>query len=193
MRTNIPWAGQQYHSLENCVVSQTTKGIEVNSIIIGSSDNDIFRIEYFLKITTSWKTHFLEINSRRTDKMKSLRLQDDGKGNWRMNGKPAAQFSKCIDIDISITPFTNTLPINRLNFAEKKQQMIDVIYLDVLEWKTKRVKQNYTKLSKDTFKYENVPNDFEASIKVDKKGFVTDYPGLFSRSAIWEADARSNK
>ena len=192
MRTNILWTGKQHYSLENCLVSETKKAIGVNSVIIGTADDNIFRTEYFIKTNKNWEINFLAVNHDLNGKTRSLRLQHDINGHWKMNGKAAKRFSDCRDIDISLTPFTNTLPINRLNFTEKKEQTIDVIYLDILEWKIKRVKQSYTRLSNNIFKYENVPNNFEASIKVDKKGLVVDYPGLFSRTAIQEVDFRIN-
>ncbi|RYF88723.1 MAG: hypothetical protein EOO00_10815 [Chitinophagaceae bacterium] len=33
------------------------------------------------------------------------------------------------------------------------------------------------------YHYENVPNDFKATIELDEEGFVTDYPALFIRTA----------
>jgi hypothetical protein len=52
-----------------------------------------------------------------------------------------------------------------------------------MEDKITSLKQKYTRLSKDTYHYENIPNDFEAEIKVDENGFVIDYPQLFNRTA----------
>jgi hypothetical protein len=47
----------------------------------------------------------------------------------------------------------------------------------------KPVNQKYTRLSGNEYHYENIPNDFEATIQTDEFGFVVDYPGLFVRTA----------
>jgi hypothetical protein len=183
MQTNILWKGREYYSLENCLMTTTEKGSEINSVIIGSYQEKIFRVEYLIKTNLYWETLFFEIKSQHSDNTNYLRFESDGKGNWIADGKPVEQFNGCIDIDIPLTPFTNTLPINRLKMAKKEESQIQVLYLDLLEQETKPVRQKYTRLSKTKYHYENVPNDFEAVIKVDELGLVVDYPTLFVRKA----------
>ncbi|MCE7062290.1 putative glycolipid-binding domain-containing protein [Dyadobacter sp. CY343] len=85
------------------------------------------------------------------------------------------------EVDISLTPFTNTLPINNPVLAEKETREIKVVYFDFSKQIVRPVRQRYTRLSADLYHYENVPNDFEADIRVDDDGLVVEYPGLFSR------------
>ncbi len=92
------------------------------------------------------------------------------------------EFKGCIDIDISLTPFTNSLPINRLQWRLNKPQQIKVLFLDILSQEILAVQQRYTKLSETEYKFENVPNDFEAIINVDDSGMVVNYPELFVRT-----------
>jgi uncharacterized protein len=99
-------------------------------------------------------------------------------------------FKGCLDVDIPLTPFTNSLPINRLQLALGEARQIRVIYLDLLERRIVPVNQKYIRLSRTEYHYENVPNDFEARIKVDDAGLVVDYPGLFVRTAKLETDYR---
>lgn len=68
--------------------------------------------------------------------------------------------------------------------AKETGHLIKVVYIDVLERQIKPLQQRYTKLSQAEYKYENVPNDFEAIITIDEAGFVVNYPGLFVRTAI---------
>jgi hypothetical protein len=84
-------------------------------------------------------------------------------------------------VDIPLTPFTNTLPINRLNLNQGQAQETHVIYCDLLEHQIKPVRQKYTCLSGTEYHYENVPNDYEVIIQVDESGLVVDYPSLFVR------------
>jgi hypothetical protein len=88
-----------------------------------------------------------------------------------------------MEVDIPLTPFTNSLPVNRLQLVDGQEKNIDVIYIDLLEDSIKKVKQKYRRISAEVYHYENVPNDFEAEITVDEAGFVIDYPQLFTRTA----------
>ena len=191
MQTNLLWAGREYHSIENCLVDTTNKGSEITSTIIGHYDNKIYQVEYRIKTNHNWETVFFEINSRHNNRIQSLLFEGDGKGNWTSNNKQASQFKGCIDIDIPLTAFTNTLPINRLKLIQDQEQEIQVIYLDLLEEQIKPVRQKYKRLSNTEYHYENVPNDFEANIQVDESGFVIDYPMLFVRTAALKTNYHS--
>ena len=190
MQTNILWTGREYYSLENCLVNIVASGSEINSTIIGYYAEKIYRVEYLIKTNQNWETIFFEINSRHSNKTQLIRFEGDGKGNWINNGKKADQFKGCIDVDIPLTPFTNTLPIRRLNLDQKQTQEIKVIYCDLLEQQIKPVHQQYNRLSDTEYHYENVPNDFEATIQVDESGLVVDYPALFVRTAALQTNFR---
>ena len=183
MQTNILWTGREYYSLENCLINTGEYGADITSAIVGSYEGKLYKVEYHIKTNGYWQTVLLEITSQINNQTQTIKLEGDGKGTWIHNGKEAAQFKDCIDVDIAVTPFTNTLPICRLNLQQGQPQQIQVIYCDLLHQVIKPVSQKYTRLSQNEYHYENIPNDFEATIKVDEWGFVVDYPGLFVRTA----------
>lgn len=188
MQTNILWTGREYYSLENCLINVTNSGTEVLSTIVGMYHDHLYHVEYLIKTNTAWETVFFELKSRYANKIQKFQFEADGKGNWMTHGKRADQFKGCIDIDIPLTPFTNTLPINRLKLSTQDEQQILVLYIDVLEQQIRPVHQKYSKLSTTKYHYENVPNDFEAEIEVDEAGIVVDYPSLFVRTAVLESN-----
>lgn len=190
MQTNLLWTGQQYYSLENCLVHTTDTGSEINSVIIGKHDDKVYRVEYKIKTNQNWQTIYAEVLSQHSDQREQLIFESDGKGNWMMGGQPADRFKGCIDIDIALTPFTNTLPINRLKLRQDEEHQVQVIYHDLLERQIVPARQKYIRLSKTEYHYENVPNDFEAKIEVDEIGFVVNYPSLFVRTAILSTNYR---
>lgn len=190
MQTNLLWTGREYYSLENCLVEITTSGALITSTIIGTYGDKIYKVEYRIKTNENWETIFFEINSRHSNQTQLSRFEGDGKGNWIANSKKANQFQGCIDVDISLTPFTNTLPIRRLKLNQNQAQEIQVIYCDLLGKQTKSAHQRYTCLSKTQYYFENVHNDFEATIDVDESGFVVDYPLLFVRTAGLKSNYR---
>jgi uncharacterized protein len=183
MQTNLLWTGREYYSWENCLVTTTHTGSIISSVIVGKYNEKLYRVDYNIKTNENWQTLYAEVQCQHNNQRKKLLLEGDGKGNWRLNGKPADQFKGCIDVDIPLTPFTNTLPVNRLKLAGGEERQIQVVYVDLLEQQTNPVKQKYIRLSNTAYHYENVPNDFEADIEVDELGFVVDYPSLFVRTA----------
>ncbi|THU38363.1 transcriptional regulator [Niastella caeni] len=182
MQTNILWTGREYYSLENCLIDDNATGATITSTIVGAYEGKIYKVEYLIKTNEQWETVFFEINSRHNNQAQLISYEGDGKGNWTKDGQKAEQFNGCIDIDIPLTPFTNTLPIRRLQLKQHQSQEIQVIYCDLLEQKITPVRQKYSCLSATEYHYENIPNDFEANILVDESGFVVDYPALFVRT-----------
>lgn len=183
MQTNLLWNGLEEHSKESCVVSTNETGIEVSSVIVGRHEDLPFHVEYAIRTNTHWETIFFQLHGQYAHKQQDLLFESDGHGNWQSNGKLAEAFEGCVDVDLPLTPFTNSLPIRRLQLGIGNQQEIQVLYFDLLVNEIKVVRQKYTRPSATQYHYENVPNDFEATITVDEQGFVIHYPSLFQRQA----------
>jgi len=186
MRTNLIWSGIEYDSKEHCSITTRNGITTVDSVIVGSYQHHVYRVAYKLIINNKWQVTSVEINSLVNNKETTYSLRSDGTGNWTSHNIETAKFKGCIDIDISLTPFTNTLPINRLHLSDNESKQIKVLYFDILNHQIKPLHQQYTRYSKTEYKYENIPNNFEAIITVDEQGLVVNYPRLFMRTAIQE-------
>jgi len=113
-----------------------------------------------------------------------LRLRSDGAGQWTgADGTALPEFDGCIDIDISATPFTNTLPIRRLILQPWQVERIRVLYIHVPTLEIESWDQRYTGLAPDRVRYESIGSDFMRELVVDDDGLVVTYPGLFHR--VW--------
>jgi hypothetical protein len=185
MQSVILWEGIEYFSLEHCLINQSGNGVDVHSAIVGEYNHVIYRIDYFIQTDRDWNTVSFSINSRLNDTVRQIQFTGDTNGNWISAIGSEGSFAGCVDVDIPVTPFTNTLPIRRLKLAPGQSQEIKVVYLDMLEQSIRPVTQKYTRVSAREYRYENVPNDFEAKITVDDEDFVVDYPGLFARKSAF--------
>jgi hypothetical protein len=109
-------------------------------------------------------------------------LTSDGQGEWRDgDGRILPLLAGCIDVDISATPFTNTLPIRRLGARLAERTGITVAYIKVPELGPRPMDQAYTRLADGRYLYESVGSGFQAALSVDADGVALDYPGLFRR------------
>jgi len=178
MQTNIIWTGRQYHSIENCILTRTKVDNEIISTIIGDHDNLIFKIDYQIRTNGRWETTFVNVKTQFDNFIETLTLEKIDK-KYLLNGNPCVELNDIIDIDISLTPFTNSLPINRLQLKDGDQQIIDVIYFDIFERKIKPVKQVYKRLTSGQYIFENDDKTFKANILVDEQGLIVDYEELF--------------
>ncbi len=76
-------------------------------------------------------------------------LLSDGQGNWtRPDGRAVPELRGRSDVDISVTPFTNTLPIRRLGLAPGDSAELSVAYFEGTELQAWPEPQQYTCLEK---------------------------------------------
>lgn len=184
MKINILWTGREQYSLENCIVKIYRNSLLVKSTIVGNYADKNYTVCYQIAANDLWQTTSLKIKSLINGTKGHLELEGDGEGNWKFNGKSDERFKGCIDVDIPLTPFTNTLAIRRLKLSPGQSQEILVLYCDLLDNDIQPVHQKYIRVYDTIYHYENVPNDFEADIQVDDSGLVVDYPMLFERTTL---------
>jgi uncharacterized protein len=98
----------------------------------------------------------------------------------------------CLDVDISVTPFTNTLPIRRLALQPSSTATLSMAYIEIPQMHVKVTEQRYTCLevtpSGGKYRFESLEHgvaSFSADLPVDQEGLVLDYPGLFRRVGAW--------
>ncbi|MDR2221360.1 MAG: putative glycolipid-binding domain-containing protein [Flavobacteriaceae bacterium] len=180
MEKQIIWTGIDCLSIEKCSISKKEDSFHIKGELVGNRNNQVFGVEYQIVVDLQWQTRFFSINSSVANRYNSI---SGHKLNhlWIIDEVEYPEFSSCLDIDISVTPFTNTLPINRLKLDIGESAEIDVLYLNPVEDKRVMVKQQYTKLGEHSYHYKNLWSDFEATIEVDAEGIITSYPKLFAR------------
>jgi hypothetical protein len=110
-----------------------------------------------------------------------LRLASDGAGAWTRDGQPAPDLAGAVDVDLSGTPATNSLPIRRLGLRIGDRARIAVAYVDLPSLAVRLEAQRYTRLSEGRYHFESAAHGFARDIEVDGDGLVVSYPGLFRR------------
>lgn len=169
--------------MQRDVVWELENGVSTEHlIVVGVREEKPFRIRYRVDCDGTGTVRRVEIDPLGTGSR--LELEHDGGGNWTENGADAPELAECRDVDISITPFTNTVPIRRLDLDTGESETIPVVYLDVPAMTATQVEQRYTCLeslssSGGVFRYESLESGFTADLYVDSDGVVVNYPGVF--------------
>ncbi|RBO96918.1 putative glycolipid-binding domain-containing protein [Nocardia puris] len=165
------WHGVETPSTERLRLTAADR-IDVRSTVeVGDQ-----RYDYAVELDSEWVFRALTI---RTRDGRGLLLRRDTDGAWFADDEPRPDLAGAVDIDLSFSPFTNTLPIRRLNLPPRSSAEIVTAYVESPSLRVLPDPQRYTRLAPDTYLYESLDSDFTRRITVDPNGFVVDYPGLF--------------
>jgi uncharacterized protein len=175
------WEKQESSGSEYLELSYVDQTIQTESTILFIEDGVPHRVTYRILSDTNWVVKHLYIMNHSLGKTLSLSSYEDG--CWfDDNGKEIQSLRGAIDIDISCTPFTNSIPINRLAWIPDEPKLFEMVYVSAHDLTFKKVKQMYTRINDEeirTFHYRS--GSFESPVIVDKNGFVLEYPELFIR------------
>jgi uncharacterized protein len=189
MERDVLWRPWSKPGLEHLHLTQDDAGIVANGVIIGV-DHQVFRLRYDIFCDARWRVREVSLNL--LDGQGSvIALRADGEGHWfSFSGEPVLSLDGCIDVDISATPFTNTLPIRRLALRPGQSATLSMVYIAVPQLDVAAVEQRYTCLEmtadEGRYRYESLKqgvSGFTAELPVDRDGLVGDYPEVFRR--VW--------
>jgi hypothetical protein len=159
-------------------------GYVAKSIVLGIDGETPFRLHYKIKTDQEWRTRKLWVRAVTPFSERELTLRSDGRGNWRNDdGLDLPALRDCIDIDITVTPFTNTLPISRLQLIPRQSVDIRVVYVTAPSLAISVSAQRYSRRGEDSdIFFESPAHDFTAMLPIDGDNLVLDYPQLFRRA-----------
>jgi len=180
-----PWDGQ---GLEHLRLTLDEEEIVGRGIVLGFAGGAPFRLRYKIKCDRHWRTRKVELEIYDIHGVRDRRLRADGKGNWsEQDGEALSELAGCLDVDISATPFTNTLAMRRLDLQPGENAGLTVAYVKLPELTIRPVSQRYScnwrAPTGAVVTYEGLFRGFKADLALDADGLVMDYPETFRRVA----------
>lgn len=175
------WENLKSHGTEFLEIITSDTLSKANSTVISMENDSPYKIDYTIELN-DWFIKNLTIEIPNTGK--SLYLETNSDRQWfDQKRNEIKELNGAIDIDISCTPFTNTLPINRTKWVLNEPQIFKMVFITIPEMNIKKVEQIYTLIEEGNnnrmFHYKS--GSFESMIKVDRDGLVINYPKLFNR------------
>jgi hypothetical protein len=181
------WGAWTGIALESCRVVAAGDGVRAESVAVGVEDAQPWAVRYTLRCDAGWRARELAVASLAGDEG-ALVLTGDGTGRWTgAGGERLPALDGCLDLDLSSTAFTNTLPIRRLGMAPGRSEEIVVVYVAVPGLAVSVARQRYQCLAwapgGGRFRFEEPASGFTAEISVDGDGLVVEYPSIARR--VW--------
>jgi hypothetical protein len=117
--------------------------IVADGVVLGVEDGVAFRLRYEVCCDPLWRVRRVEVDV--VNDGRRLSLSSNGEGRWfDESGKAVPALDGCVDADITVTPFTNTLPIRPLALKRGESADIKVAYITIPELRVAPDRQRHT-------------------------------------------------
>lgn len=175
-RTDLPGA-------EHVRLWRGAHGYRLEGTAVLAEDGEPLRVEYEVACTAGWETRTVRAVLARGAETLRVELAAEG-GRWLRDGVEAPAVAGCLDVDLSVSPATNTLPIRRLGLEVGESREVVAAWLRFPGLELEPLRQRYTRLSERRYRYESPAHDFTAEVEVDEMGLVVRYPPGWERAAV---------
>jgi hypothetical protein len=182
------WSSVSGDGFEHVHLLTSDSGMVADGVIVRREQGGTYRTRYIIECSADWRPARLTLEkldaSRRT---LTLLCSDHGAWTDAVIG-PLPQVEGCVTLDISASPFTNTLAVRILNLQPEASETLRVLYVDPDTLSVRSMSQRYTRIRTDgvrtTYRYESLDGTgFTAELPLDDDGLVIEYPGFFKR--VW--------
>jgi hypothetical protein len=183
---SILWQGFVLQGHEACRLFSQDSRWHLEGTAVFSHEQRPCRLDYQIICDDAWQTLSAEIRGWLGNTIVSIQIKTDPTQHWWFNGNEQPALRDCIDIDLNFSPSTNLLPIRRLNLAIGETAEVKAAWLRFPSFKLELLSQQYRRLNETTYRYESAGGKYVSDLKVNKSGFVLEYPGVWRSEVISE-------
>ena len=157
------------------------RGLVARSHVVDAGEAP-FAVTYRWRLDSEWRTRSLHVVVYQDDE-RELRIERTGDSSWSIDRRARPDLDGCEEIDLSITPFCNTLALRRFGPPPGGAGELTTVYVGFPDLSISPSRQRYERLDAHVFRYVDLglSRGFEADLVVDERGLVRQYPTLFVR------------
>ena len=170
------WQRLETPCLERFVLEEDD-GFTLSGTVVLELDAQPASVTYRITTTPDWRTKQVAVTIERGAKEKKLELRVDEAQRWWQGERELTELRGLYDVDLSITPATNTLPLRRLGPNIGESYKVTAAWVKFPELDLEPLPQRYTRTGEHHYRYESGTAfaDFSAELTVDDAALVTEY------------------
>jgi uncharacterized protein len=183
---SVTWIRRDRSGAEVCWLLELPAGPALRGVAVGSDEGRPILSRYTVACTSGWRTSQVEVRVQGSDgSRRRLSMERDPAGGWRIDGVARLDLDGCSDVDLGITPATNTLPIRRLGLVEGEVASPTAAWVRFPDLTVRPLPQTYRNHGRGHYRYRSRNGAFSAELEVDDWGMVSRYGDLWERQAAW--------
>ncbi len=158
---------------ERCLLQQTASGWRLWGQVVASYETRPIEVSYDIDLDPGWLTRAVVVEADRLADPRRLELVRESDGRWKVDGSPRPDLEDCTDIDLSVSPSTNTLPIRRLHLEVGQVASVQVAWVRFPGLQVDPAWQRYQRIAASEWRFS--ADGFAAELVVDEDGMVVTY------------------
>jgi len=139
--------------------------------VVGEVDRAPLAVAYEILTDGQWTTRRVTVTV--SPEGRTLAIEHDGNGRWTVDGDERPDLSECRDVDLGISPSTNTLPIRRLGLEVGEFAHLEAAWVRFPEMTVEVLPQTYERIGQRMYRYTSP--GFQRDVEVDVDGLVVRY------------------
>jgi uncharacterized protein len=172
------WSGGELPLMELTSLWTTSHGPVLTGQVTGVQELP-FTARYRVECDAAWYTRSVWISLECPPVVRELHIAVSLAQEWTVNGERDTGLDGLFDVDIQVTPSTNTLPIRRLGMASGKRYDVTPAWVQVPSLVIAPLLQQYICVDKHHLRYG--AGDFRADLEVDEHGLIERYGNFWRR------------
>ncbi len=176
---SILWRGFAFPGHETCRLFSHDSTWHLEGAAVFTYEQKVCQLVYRLVCDAAWRTLSANIEGWLGESPVNIQVSTDFAQRWWLNEVVQPQVAGCIDVDLNFSPSTNLIPVRRLDLAIGEGAEVKAAWLRFPEFKLELLQQQYRRLDEFTYRYTSGGGQFVANLKVNRAGFVVDYPDLW--------------
>jgi uncharacterized protein len=179
--SSVLWRRKDIASLELCTMTEREDEHVLAGTVVCALDGAPARCVYEVVCSAEWRTQRVRVDLERAGELTTLELSADGNGVWRRDDTELVHLRGLIDVDISVSPSTNTLPIRRCRLERGQSVAVTAAWIRLPALTIEPLPQEYTRTGQQSYRYASRGGAFTADLTVDDFGLVVRYGEYWER------------
>ena len=140
----VLWKNLLLGGTDYCALWHTPEGWLLEGTVVGVlEDRRPVLATYEVHCDKKWHTHRVQVERTIGTDVKTLSLIVESRGLWRSSGRELREAEGCVDVDLALTPATNTLPIWRLDLPIGRTESVIAAWVKLPDLAVQRLPQHF--------------------------------------------------
>ncbi len=179
---SVIWEALDRAGTEYSTIWKTNQGWILEGVVCRVEKRLPLLFSYRIFCDKKWRTKRVDLKQSTGGAVKKMVLTVDERLHWWTGDRELNKLRGCVDVDLLVSPVTNTLPIRRLGLRNGESRGIRAAWVKSPQLTVQPLAQEYTCLNATTYRYRS-ESGFSTRIQVDNLGLVMLYPRFWQRRA----------